>query len=623
MGTTNKPSTAMRGIRAFFIMAAVAALAAPTSWASVLDDAVFKLDLRGGASTYTKPGDLGNAYDFSSSAETKAIGFMGDQLGAQTYSPDYGNLPAQETVAVTNPWYPMTTNTTTCLHFYQDWKAADRYVRSSVVISNAATHAATQTFYMRFRWDGVANAADNRVFFFQNGNATNGGSQDEGTAIGMWRNLRNNNTVTNWNLGFRAGKQTADSTDLNIATGVWNDVFFTFTPNEGGGSYRVTGSLCKTPTFGGSGFPRSEILTAVWPSVAKTSIAFNTRNLTLGGYSTSTASGSPSDYFRGLSADFMIWERALTDDEKIEVMAGRHGAKWTIGAANGSADEFNDGADANVPVADVFEPETMPWRRMRKTLDASHPSLSIKSPLTTGETNMPMIVSVTPILSGIASAPVTISVNGAQVAAETLVSGRTHNIVIPEKRWQRDANGNVTVALTRTTTAGTLSIDAIALSGSWCAGGTNSSMSDNDKVVPYAFAGDPVNKHFTRHFTLGDYATNMTFAVWLPQGMGGRCGYKFSTTVNQAAAGGLENNFALLVNGAVVATRTGSFAANELFEADLPEGAFHDGMNIVQFRQTSPTRAEAMAASVSVWSTYNYYRMTLVPPPVGMVIVFR
>lgn len=43
-------------------------------------------------------------------------------------------------------------------------------------------------------------------------------------------------------------------------------------------------------------------------------------------------------------------------------------------------------------------------------------------------------------------------------------------------------------------------------------------------------------------------------------------------------------------------------------------------MNTVQFQQTSPTRAEA---TESVWTTYNYYRMTLVPPPVGMVIVFR
>lgn len=604
------------------IGAALAALAlALPARASVLDDAVFKLDLRGGESTYTKPGDLGNAYDFSSASETKAIGFMGDQRGAQTYSADYGNLPAQETADVTNPWYPMTTNTATCLHFYQDWKAADRYVRSSVVISNAATHAATQTFYLRFRWDGAANPADDSVYLFQNGNATNGGSTDFGTAIRLYRRLSNNNTVTNWYLAYRAGTQSSYSSDLPVATGVWNDVFLTFTPNAGGGSYSVTGSLCKTPTFDGSGFPRAEIATAVWPSVAKTSIAFDTRNLTLGGFSNSSASGSPAKYFRGLIADFMIWERALTDDEKIEVMAGRHGAKWTIGAANGSADEFNDGTDANVAVADVFEPETMPWRRMRKTLDAAHPSLSIKSPLATGETNMPMIVTVTPILSGVSSEPVTVSVNGAVAAAETLVSGRTQNIVIPAKRWQRDANGNVTVTLTRTTTAGTLSIDAISLSGSWYANALNSS--DGAKVVQYAFAGDPATKHFTRHFQLSSDTTNMTFAVWLPQGMGDRCGYKFSTTVNQIVAGGLENNFALLVNGVVVATRTGAFEANELFEAEIPVGTFHDGVNIVQFRQTSPTRAEASAAGVSVWSTYKYYTMTLVPPPVGMVIVFR
>lgn len=606
------------------IGAALAALAlALPARASVLDDAVFKLDLRGGASTYTKPGDLGNAYDFSSSAETKAIGFMGDQRGAQTYSPDYGNLPAQETADVTNPWYPMTTNTTTCLHFYQDDKtdaSKGAYsVRSSVVISNAASHAATQTFYLRFRWDGVATASSDDVpaYLVQSGNATNG-HQANGVAVGIWRNGKGK-----YYPGFRAGSYTGGFSTYVIETNKWHDAFVTFAPpSDGESTYTVTISICATPEAVSGGFDRAELQTGFSrPSIAE--LSFNSPNLTIGGFQDSGAAyNTRSRSFRGLIADFMIWERALTDDEKIEVMAGRHGAKWTIGAANGSADEFNDGTDANVPVADVFEPETMPWRRMRKTLDAAHPSLSIKSPLATGETNMPMIVTVTPVISGVASAPVTVSVNGAVAAVETLVSGRTQNIVIPAKRWQRDANGNVTVTITRTTTAGTLSIDAISLSGSWYANALNAS--DGGKIVQYAFAGDPATKHFTRHFQLGSDTTNMTFAVWLPQGMGDRCGYKFATTVNQSSQNAsLEENFALLVNGAVVATHAGSFAGNELFEADIPAGAFRDGMNLVEFRQTSPTGTEASAAGVAVWSTYKYYTMTLVPPPVGMVMVFR
>ncbi len=610
------------------IGAALAALAmALPARASVLDDAVFKLDLRGGESTYTKPGDLGNAYDFSSASETKAIGFMGDQRGAQTYSADYGNLPAQETVDVTNPWYPMTTNTTTCLHFYQDAKEDAKKgpysVRSSVVISNAASHAATQTFYLRFRWDGVApvnpndsGSASDPVYILQNGNAANG-YVAEGTGIGLWK------SSNNFYIGVRVGQTSRTFSTFKITEGEWNDVFVTFTPSEGdGANYTVAGSFCATPSATSGGFSRSELLAGTVSSTVS-GLSFNTRNLTLGGfYDSGSGYYKLSRSFRGLIADLMIWERALTDDEKIEVMAGRHGAKWTIGAANGSADEFNDGTDANVPVADVFEPETMPWRRMRKTLDAAHPSLSIKSPLATGETNMPMIVSVTPILSGVASAPVTVFVNGVAAATETLVPGRAQNIVIPAKRWQRDANGNVTVTLTRTTTAGTLSIDAISLSGSWYANALNAS--DGGKIVQYAFAGDPTTKHFTRHFQLGSDTTNMTFAVWLPQGMGDRCGYKFATTVNQSSQNAsLEENFALLVNGAVVATHAGSFAGNELFEADIPAGAFRDGMNLVEFRQTSPTGTEASAAGVAVWSTYKYYTMTLVPPPVGMVMVFR
>ena len=620
MAITNKTALAML---------AAAVFATTAARASVLDDAVFKLDLRGGASTYTKPGDLGNAYDFSSAAETKAIGFMGDQRGAQTYSEDYGRLPAQETVEVTNPWYPMTTNTTTCLHFYQDEKEDAKKgpysVRSSVVISNAATHATTQTFYLRFRWDGVApvNASDSGsssdpAYLVQSGNATNG-HQANGLAVGIWKTSKGK-----YYLGSRTGSQTGGFSTFEIETNKWHDAFVTFAPpSDGEATYTVTISICATPKAVSGGFDRAELMTSsVKPSTA--ALSFDSYNLTLGGfYDSGSGYYKLSRSFRGLIADLMIWERALTDDEKIEVMAGRHGTKWTVGAPNGSSDEFNDGTDANVPVADVFEPETMPWRRMRKTLDAAHPSLSIKSPLATGETNMPMIVTVTPVLSGVASEPVTVSVNGTPAAAETLVSGRTQNIVIPAKRWQRDANGNVTVTITRTTTAGTLSIDAISLSGSWNAGGRNTDMSDSNKIVQYAFAGDPVSKHFTRHVQYAYNATNLTFALWLPPGIGSRCGYKFSTTINQdsGVSDPLTESHAILVNGAVVATHEGKFENSELFEADIPAGAFRDGMNLVEFQQTSPTKAEA--TGVSVYNTYHYYRMTLVPPPVGMVVVFR
>ena len=599
---------------------AISLAPAPTA-TSVLDDAFFKLDLRGGASTFTQPGDLGNAFTFSSASPI--VGYMGDQRGPRTYTSDYGNLPAQETADVTNPYYPYTTNTQNVLHFYQDQKSGTTSVRSSIVIPCAAPHGPVQTFYVRFRWDGKAPAStDNPSYVFQSGNAENGYAA---TGVAMYINQTSvtGNATTNGCIGFKGSNASDSLTDLMIKAGEWNDVFVTFSQNAGNTAYTATGTLCK-PVASGDNFSPPSLITES-RSFSK-ALSFNTGNLTIGGYHDSSGGATPTRAFRGLIADFMVWDRALTDEEKIEVMAGQHGAKWRVGAINGSADEFTD-----TDPAAVFEPQSMPWRQMRKTLDASHPTLTLKSPLATFEANKPMILHVDPIFTGTgASVPVSVAVNGSVIGSFDLA--KKLNFIIEKRFWQRDGSGNVTVALTRTDTTGSVAIDAISLSGSWQNtsddGGSNGML--NEKYSPrFTFAGDDNPKHSTSSLSVGSNAmsTNFTFGVWVPTGAGAENGWKFrtKTTSRSNPIDGLDAQHTVYVNGTAVGSHDGWFAANEAFTLDIPAGTLHDGMNYVQWVQTLPTRADqqAVAGKPGIYQYYDFWGMTLVPPPSAFYLIVR
>ena len=147
----------------------------------VLEDATFKLDL------------------------------MGDQRGPQTYNENFLCMPAQETADVQNPYYPYTTNTQTVLHFYQDFKGADKgSVNSGVVIPGAAPNSLVQTYYLRFRWDGVAPAGTATgstavpVYILQSGQSSNGNNLNNGVAIAL-SDIKVNGTTTNAVLACRIG----------------------------------------------------------------------------------------------------------------------------------------------------------------------------------------------------------------------------------------------------------------------------------------------------------------------------------------------------------------------------------------------------------------------------------
>ena len=592
-----------------------------TAWCgTVLDDAAFKLDLRGDANAneFLDQGEIGNAYDFSAALPSYFYyGGAGSSNGATAgYSTNkYGRLPAQLDMKVTNPFYPYTTNTQTCLYFYQDRYTNESDVvyiaRSGVGMSQGAVTGDVITIYARFRWDGATCNPNTLV--------SNGFTA--WTTAGLLLYLDDNGTVSAITDSNMVGS------GISVTKGEWADVFLTASNIVVNGATKadVTFNVCKTPAHANNA---TEFYPPSISTARKTLNPMNIpsgRPLSLGCYfgnnTTGYATWSSSNprAFKGALADVMIWRRALTKDEMCEVMAGQHGAKWMVGAVNGTADEF----DTAAPAA-AFEPESMPWRRMCKSLTAANPTLTLKSPLPLVETNKPMIFTVSPIFQGTAATcPVQLAVNGNTVGTFDLALPAKRNMAIPKSFWKRDTSGNVTVTLTRTETTGTLLIDALALSGSWqieVEDNRSGQLKDQRINTDYYFAGDPIAGHATASDSVGNARTNFTFGVWMPPGSAARHGWRFTMRLINAYSytGNLDDNvLTLLVNDMVLTSRHG-LAQYDYFDVDIPAGTLVDGMNWLRFIQTSPVHGAGTSYNI-----FDFWRMTLVPPSEGVCILFR
>lgn len=603
---------------------------------SVMEDAKFILDLRGdvNGNDFIDAGEVGSAVDFS--AQEKAMtgttpayplsAQYGSAGGSISAGPGYdqsvwGVLPQQETMIVTNAYYPYTAKSQTCLHFYQSSKkegSATYWAMNGITFPRAAVSGAAngvttpKTIYVRFKWEDTTSDPNVLVSNGSNGNYSGGG-------MGQTLYLNGSGSIS-MSVG-NGTKSSMVASSIKVTKGQWCDVFAT-TENIMTGNVAVAVTEFTVVKISAQSAPNFNppTLTKAWIT---NSVAMNIpqgRPINIGcmlnnnkGYQ---QINNPRA-FKGAVSDVMIWNRVLTDEEKIEVMAGWHGAKWMVGIANGTADEFNDGANASVAIAETYEPQSMAWCKMRKTLDAENPTLTLKSPLAACEVDKPMILTVVPILSGTGSnVPVEVEVNGTVAGVFDLA--QEQNFIIRRKYWKRDSNGNVTVSITRTDTAGRVSIDALALSGSWQIQEKNGiKMLDKSYAANHYYAGDPEPRHAGNSFSVGAKRTAYNFGVWVPAGMGAKCGWNFHALANSRYSDvvAADRRFTLSVNGAVIETIAG-VAEGAQYKVAIPAGTLQDGLNLVEFRQTEPS-------SGTDWQYYGHWGMDMVPLPDAFVIMIR
>ena len=85
------------------------------------------------------------------------------------------------------------------------------------------------------------------------------------------------------------------------------------------------------------------------------------------------------DGFTGAIHEIKVYNRWMGENEMLQCL-GQKDPICSVGSKNDCADEFCDN-----DVQEVFEPETMPWSKMRKTLHSQCPSVSINAAF--GRTN--------------------------------------------------------------------------------------------------------------------------------------------------------------------------------------------------------------------------------------------
>ena len=476
----------------------------------------------------------------------------------------------------------------------------------------AVTPGTTQTLFIRFKWQGRIAAETNNNQMKEQYPAAAAQTLvsfgwDYNSAKGWSIALRNDPRETDGNgtLTVYVGKEQCDRQTLSpiankvgfpIVPGNWYDMIFTI---KAAGDSSSDISLYLFDTTGDS-----PAITQCHITVPN-ALAFASGDVNVDFFGQadgtkwdlySSSNKNISKCFRGIVRDVMIWNRELSDLERRQVVAGYYGAKWRIGAKNGSAAEFGvDGENSADKPAANYNPDTMPWLKMRGALTAANPTLTISGQWTAQDraTALPRILSITPIFTDVGSdpCPVEVRVNDALAATGNLSEPAGRNLYIPDSFWQPDANGNVTVAITRTgALTGTVAIDAIELGGSWQVAYRNDGMGDMMKgfLNPcFYFAGDPVASNMNR--TVRYDHDVLDFRVHLPEWLAKRHSFTFESKIVNCGTDDKERYditkqaLGLLVNGELLWSTNSATSAdnkNPPLVIDVPNEMLVPGINV-------------------------------------------
>ena len=164
-----------------------------------------------------------------------------------------------------------------------------------------------------------------------------------------------------------------------------------------------------------------------------------------------------------------VYNRALSSAEFEQACAPCSDPLFAVGSKNGSADEFSDStAEA------VYDADSMPWCKLRKTLTEANPSLSIRKSLSELDLTVPRILEFAPIYSSDCpqDAVLDVLVNGTMVERVFRNSESDRLVYISTNVLKRltlvDDAYPLTLTLRRTGgMGGTVGFDRIMLGGGW------------------------------------------------------------------------------------------------------------------------------------------------------------
>lgn len=314
--------------------------------------------------------------------------------------------------------------------------------------------------------------------------------------------------------------------------------------------------------------------------------------------------------FRGLVHEIKMFDRALDADEVRQVMAGEN-PEWKVGAENASADEFSNDSD----VQDVFVPDTMPWRKFRKTLTSDHPSVSVKCEIAEEGHELARLLQMRFLPNAqMPGTRVRIDVNGVKVGEKRITAEGGYKTVFLSDAVMSSLVKDLTtgkypltVTFTRTDNLdGDLSFDWLSLGGSWQIG------YNDDNNTEFGSNGKNENYHY--NLATRDYSkmTKAFGGFWGSTVKSQTADVSFSMTANEVALyehrlyvrGSSYATYDLYLNGLTedcLLKVVNGDASRWGYTVSLPVGKLADGLNTLYFKGTGNS-----------WAGIDYLKMTVI-----------
>lgn len=597
-------------------------------FSGVYDDAKFVLDVRGdldGSGTVSGT-EIGNAISYRASSTTVSA-------FTPIFSPGAKEDPSIKQTLETelaNPYWCEDTRPQKYLYLPQtSWKdgGTGNMMCDSAVLrfDGAATLSDAVTVHARFRWDGPVAASTQGDYQVLVRNAESWVSSDlvYGWTLGVRSKSADGVANTCW-LSANVGG-TMSSAELLLDKGKWYDAFVVIR-KVGENSTTVTVNVIAPRVASGGKYSKPEIWT-VKSTIAKPLVYDSSkRNLLVGSYSASTTGATKVDrngetsgrLFRGGISKLSIWERELSKLEMREVSCGFHGAMWSLGFANSSANEFGaDDYSAVVsrkaePVKEVFRPADDPIRLMRGKLTASNPKLTLRGSLMPSEVGIAKALVINPLLTDVGDeCPVRVTLNGSEVGTVDL--RKDNGLLIKKAFWQRDANGEVELAIERTgSLEGAVEIDSMVVGGAFQIGLDNKSTSEmtSETYAPQEFfVGETnVQNHARRAAIVAPSAgeTNLFYYVDIPARLAEDCDFVYTTRllIDKSNPQWGNYDFALQLNGETIWQNPG-VVNEEVVTVDIPHGSFTSGLNELRWVMQTPSGGSWW------WINYDFHRLAI------------
>lgn len=569
--------------------------------------------------------------DFRTDATNISANSVGDALhysGADSVSVSLSgganetNKVHQVPVSCVTPMYPWQTNDVYALYvpqrsYYSESGGSTVCYVNPVAIdfSGAAVQTTTQTAYVRFNWGGPIDTNSTYTgWMILNGYNWSATGSDGTTGVGWGIGISFKKGSDPYLGRFcymipqQSGVINWDDNLNGIEANKWYDLFVEISPSPTDATKsRMVLTLVKEPDHlmvDGVLSWRIPTMRTITPSVTMKRLAFSDsyRKLRIGAESTSGSYqdstynwGGYSKGFRGKISRLMMWNRALDNDEKWQVMSGSYGSTWKLGVENGSADEFAP-ADAT---DEVWTPSNS-WSAVRRELTEEKPTLTIKDTIPAQEIGMEKILAIKPLLSGGQGFPVSVAVNGVSLGVYDLALQVNHAISIPADMWRNGSDGTVTITLTRVAPyVGTLAFDSINLCGGWSLGGT---MSREGYIRPQHYVGqrDPLT---IQRATSVDATYNFPYVSiidYVPE----EAVPVFSYSLSVGVRGGNDDSqsHVFWANGHPFASFD-AVSAGATLTAKVPPSFLVPGENEFVISNSTPRTASMK------WVTYTHYRI--------------